>query len=971
MPVERALSAAVERREILNSEKTPDRHLDKPNVMTQTAAQTAQTAPQTIDLAGTWQFALDPADSGRSSGQPSIAFTDTVRLPGSLQEQGLGFDVTLDAPWTGSILDRNFFEHPRYEPYRQPGALKVPFWLQPDKVYVGPAWYQRTVEIPPAWVNRRVVLTLERPHWETHLWLDGEDRGSERSLSTPHVYDLGRLTPGHHTLTLRVDNRMVVDVGANAHSVTDHTQTNWNGVVGRLTLAATDLVWIENVQVFPHAARKTALVRVQVGNATGRPVTGALRLAAASDNGPQAHQAPAHTASFALPPAGGWATIPYPLGDDALLWDEFSPALYRLDVTLDAQAGDSAYAAQAATTFGLRDVGVRGTQITLNGRPFFVRGTLECCVFPRTGYPSTDVDEWKRIIRIAQAHGLNHFRFHSWCPPEAAFIAGDELGFTFQVETAAWANFTACIGEGDPLDSWLYDEAERIVAAYGNHPSWIMFAYGNEPSGRLAEYLGQWVSYWKGRDARRLHTSGAGWPAIAENDYHNIFEPRTHWWGEGLASRLNAVRPETASDYRAYTQPGGEPRMSRESGGAGGALLHKPIVSHEIGQWCVYPNFAEMPKYTGVLKPKNFEIFHDFLAQNGMAGQAHDFLMASGKLQAICYKEEIESALRTPGFGGFHLLDLHDFPGQGTALVGVLDPFWEEKGYIRPEEFRRFCGPTTPLARLATRLWRGGDTFAAAIEVAHFGPHDLADAVVEWTLRSPAGVELAHGSFGPLEIPTGSLTAVGELAVPLADSSDAEMLLLEVRIPAAVETAAPAGVRETSALDESALAHLAGGGALLLMLPPDKVRADAAVGFTPAFWNTAWTNNQTPHTLGLLVDPAHPLFAAFPTGFHADWQWWEPLHGAAAMTLDGLPPTLRPLVQPIDTWFEARRLGLLFEARLNGGKLMVCSMDLRNHLEDRPAARQLRHSLLRYLAGSAFDPQVEVSAEAIAALLLP
>ena len=132
--------------------------------------------------------------------------------------------------------------------------------------------------------------------------------------------------------------------------------------------------------------------------------------------------------------------------------------------------------------------------------------------------------------------------------------------------------------------------------------------------------------------------------------------------GAGLSSRINAKPPETVSDYTESI-----------------SKFDVPVISHEIGQWCVYPNFNEMKKYTGVLKPRNFEIFRETLEENQMLDQANDFLVASGKLQTLCYKEDIESALRTPGFGGFQLLDLHDFPGQGTALIGVLDPFWEEK----------------------------------------------------------------------------------------------------------------------------------------------------------------------------------------------------------------------------------------------------------------------------------------------------
>ena len=158
-----------------------------------------------------------------------------------------------------------------------------------------------------------------------------------------------------------------------------------------------------------------------------------------------------------------------------------------------------------------------------------------------------------------------------------------------------------------------------------------------------------------------------------------------------MQSRVNAKPPETMTDYRDFVEQ------------------HKnaPVVSHEIGQWCVYPNLDEMTKYTGLLKARNFEIFQDQLERNGMLNQAHDFLMASGKLQALLYKEDIESALRTPGFGGFQLLDLHDFPGQGTALVGVLDPFWDSKGYITAEQYRRFAGPIVPLARLERRIFEG------------------------------------------------------------------------------------------------------------------------------------------------------------------------------------------------------------------------------------------------------------------------
>jgi hypothetical protein len=489
-----------------------------------------------------------------------------------------------------------------------------------------------------------------------------------------------------------------------------------------------------------------------------------------------------------------------------------------------------------------------------------------------------------------------------------------------------------------------------------------MMAYGNEPAGKFEDYLAKWVAHWKQTDARRVYTSGAGWPAIPENQYHNIPKPRIQAWGAGLKSRINALPPETRTDYNDH--------VSQASA---------PIISHEIGQWCAYPNFDEIKKYTGPLKARNFEVFRDFLEAHHMGDQARDFLMASGKLQTLCYKEEIESALRTPGFGGFQLLDLHDFPGQGTALVGVLDAFWDSKGYVTPEAFSRFCNSTVPLARMSKRYWRATETFSADIDVAHFGPRPLPDAVAAWKLVEADGVVIAHGKLSPTTIPIGNGLRLGTLKIDLAHLKLPGKYTLIVGLegtpfendwdiwvfPDQLDTSVPDDIAVVETLDEAALARLNAGGKVLWMLPPEKVKADSQIGFSSVFWNTAWTQGQAPHTLGILCDPRHPSFAHFPTEYHSNWQWWELIHGSAAMTLDHLPPTLRPLIQPIDTWFEARRLGLLFEAKAHGGRLMVCSMDLRSSLEERLVARQMLYSLLRHMSSADFNPSIEISTDGL------
>jgi len=919
---------------------------------------TAARAEQ-IDLVGTWLFQLDRQDRGETGKWFERDLPDKITLPGLLTAQGYGDPPSMQTQWTGHI-NPIWQRDPYYKQYQTPDNFKMPFWLQPDRHYVGAAWYQRRIEVPQSWIGKRIVLFLERPHWKTTVWIDGRQIGSQDSLGTAHTYELGTdLAPGSHRLTICVDNRMIVDVGDNAHSVSDHTQGNWNGIAGRIELRATDPVWIVDVRVEPNIRDKTAVVTVTVGNVSGQAGNGTLTI-----------RVPGAGKDMSIPASweqkGGQAKCTYAMGNACKLWDEFHPALYEMMVDLKAGASGRRYQDRAAVRFGMREMGTEGTRITINGKPTFIRGTLECCIFPLTGHPPTDVDSWRRIIRICKAHGLNHIRFHSWCPPEAAFIAADELGFYYHVECSAWAT----VGDGGPFDQWLYKESTAMIKAYGNHPSFTFMAYGNEPGGRNQNrFLGDFVSYWKTRDPRRLYTSGAGWPLLPENDYYSTLAPRIQQWGQGVGSRVNARPPETMTDYSDFVQQHSK----------------APVISHEIGQWCVYPNFDEMKKYTGLLKAKNFEIFREQLERNGMLDQAHDFLMASGKLQALLYKEDIESALRTPGFGGFQLLDLHDFPGQGTALVGVLDPFWDSKGYITAEQYHRFAGPIVPLARLERRIFKAGDELRARIDLAHFGPADLKDARPQWTLRDSSGAVMDTGRLAPRTIQAGTLSELGEVSIMLNPIERAQKLNFEVAIPGAdaandwdlwvfpknVPTEPAADILIARELNTAAMDRLAQGGMVLLLPPPATIRNDEKhpikMGFSSIFWNTVWTNWQPPHTLGILCDPKHPALAKFPTEYHSNWQWWELIHDAAPFILTK-HPDLKPVVQVIDDWVTARKLAIIFEVRVGKGKLLACSCDLVSDLDNRPVARQMRHSLLTYMVGPQFDPKYAMTPEQLAEL---
>lgn len=902
-----------------------------------------QSQTDTISLAGEWRFAIDSLDRGQTEGWATRQLSETLRLPGSMQEQGFGDDVSVKTPWTGQIVDQSWYTAPEYAKYREPGNIKVPFWLNPDKHYVGAAWYQRTVDIPEGWQGRPVELELERTHWTTDLYLDGRKVDSRESLQTPHRYVLPNgLAPGSHTLTLRVDNRLYVDVGYNAHSVSDHTQSNWNGLIGELKLTAKPAVYVDHVRTDPDMEGRDVRLRVSLKGTV--PHGGArLQLKATTFGGTEVGE------SLALDLRGGARDLVVDtlldLGKEAQLWSEYTPNAYTLRAELKADGHRDTY----ATDFGLRTFKARGTRFEINGRPVFLRGTLECCIFPLTGYPSMDPAYWAKIYNTCREYGLNHVRFHSWCPPEVAFHVADSLGMFLAVECGTWTT----VGDSLPQDAWIRRESERILREYGNHPSFCLMAHGNEPGGgRQVEYLNELVAHWKSIDNRRVYTSSPGWPFVESSDYWNPMDPRIQVWGAGLSSVINAQPPRTDYDFA---------HIIRKD---------RPTVSHEVGQWCVYPDFKEIKKYTGVLKAKNFEIFQETLAEKGMAQLADKFLYASGRLQTLCYKADIEAALRTPGFAGFQLLDLHDFPGQGTALVGVLDPFWDEKGYVDGEEYSTFCNATVPLVRFSKMNWLNNERLKAPIEVAHFGAEPMKNAEVKWTLKTADGTLIGEGSKR-VDLPLTNCIAAGEINCDLAAVTKASRLVATVEVAGTdyhnswnlyVYPAHKAQVDMplvTTTLDARAKAELERGGKVLL-LPYGKVPADRGgdipVGFSSIFWNTAWSRKQPPHTLGIYCDPNHPALAQFPNEGYSDWQWWDIVSRCNAMVLDGMPKDFTPVVYLIDDWFTNRKLGLVYEAQVGKGRLLVCSSDLTSDLDKRPAAAQLRQSLLEYMASDRFQP---------------
>lgn len=877
-----------------------------------------QQSPQMkIDLSGKWLFSRDEAKTGQAEkwyngllktvgGGPS-----EITLPGSTDEAKAGIPNP---------------EKPNLDGLYRPN------------IYTGPAWYQREIDIPGAWKGKHVTLFLERNHWVTHVWLDGKDFGSKDNLISPQIYDMGiNIKPGKHRLTICVDNTLKFDLGRFVSINYEGTQTNWNGIIGKIQLTAVDPVSLSKVEVYPDVDHKLIQVKAYVSNLTGSPVKGNIELSVLDAKGAEVSKSV--FAQFSSEDQKAMITMDFPMGKNPKLWDEFSPYLYKLKASLSTKK--PGFHDNKIVSFGMRKLAIQGTQFTMNGRPLILRGTLECAIFPKTGYPPTDVASWSRIFKIEKSYGLNFIRFHSWTPPDAAFTAADQEGIMIQTE-GPQANVQA--GKDHGRDEFVEQELLDIIHAYGNHPSFCLMTIGNEYGGSN-EILTHWVDTLIKSDPRHLYSSASS-GQVTEN---------RQWTETGKGRGIHGPNTMHNAEIAVTDQD-----------------IPRPVIGHEIGQWTFFPNFHEIKKYTGVLKADNFELVRNDLRKKGMLDEADQFFQSTGQEAVLLYKEEIENLLRTPGYAGFSLLDLHDYPGQGTALIGLLDPFWDSKGFIKPGDHKKYCGATVPLLVFPKRTYSTNETFSAKAEITHFGADDLRDAQPEWTIRGKNGQILAKGTLKPLDLKTGMLTELGEIDAPLINMIAPGKFTVTLSLkntsisnsweiwvyPPSNQVVTPNNIIVSHTWDATTKAALAEGKRVVL-LPDTLNSAESLPGsFLPVFWSPIWFH-RIPNTMGILCDPKSPLFSGFPTDSYSNWQWWNLIQGSKTMILNGTPAEFRPLVQVIDNFARNDKLANVFEAKVGKGSLIVCSLNLND--DKLPETDAFLKSLYHYVGSSSFNPSQKLN----------
>lgn len=1017
----------------------------------------------TIDLRGKWEFCPDADKVGIENKYYGRALDDTIILPTTTAAAKKG--IRGNAKETGYLTETYHFE--------------------------GYAWYSRILEIPEEHIGDLAQLVIERTRI-SYVWLDDRFVGTQDSFAVAHKYDLTEyLTGVSHRLTVMVSNVDYKTPGG--HMTSPDTQTNWNGMLGRIALEFEPVVRVENLCVTACAESRNLEVRFNTVSSSafltgGGPSAGKQKTA----ENIQAHieccpiwqgkstiegnvevtegniddaENDCHVNEGTLAETdielqlslqGGIAEhtlqIDIPAERKIALWNEYTPNLYEVTVYI---VRDGQYImTQISETIGFRDLSTQGRTFYLNDLPVMLRGKHDGMIFPLTGYAPMDKASWKKLFGIAKEYGINHYRFHTCCPPEAAFSAADEMGIYLAPELPFWGT-VAGEQESDSdrvAREWLLQEGFRILRAFGNHPSFVIFSLGNELWGNQ-EVLNDILGQYKSADSRHWYVQGSNnfqfCPTILENDdffsgvrfakerlfrgsYAMCDAPQghiqvsmpdnCHSYDEFICPMSEAgkrIETEALNEGKTEKMTGAQTAGAEQTEGeieiqygtgtkkvqtqAGDELIpHVPVVSHEIGQYEVYPDYTEIEKYTGVLQPENLRIFRQRLEEKGMLHMAEHFFRASGNLAVDCYKRELETAFRSRELSGFQLLDLQDFTGQGTALVGILNAFMENKGLVSAEEWRQFCNDRVIMLSFPTYVYQAGEQFAYEILMCDMRPDEETPVEITVELAEYCGEELTDGSRNESYADSDSksmrdkvgkahvravhnstleltrLKSCGHGSLTLPDCAGPKKYRVTVRVTEclsnhydiyvypAVSKIEPSSTSKVLVTSDKAqmLDALRAGRKVLYFGNSIKEEMSIEGAYCTDFWcypmfasiSESMGRPLPVGTMGLCMDKNHPMFAQFPTDGCTTPQWWRIVTDTRIAILD--EQSVEPLIWMVDNFGRNHKLGLVYEAKVGEGSLIVCQSNLLD--TDSPEVNWFYNSLLTYAESEDFKPRQEL-----------
>ncbi len=883
-----------------------------------------------IDLSGKWKLNLD-----KSCGDPLTGiYSDEIILPDTVSH--------------ARKSEKNS--------ERAAGYLTDPYKFE------GAAWFGRDFEILPEWENKNLFLRLERTRM-TVLYVDGERCGDCDSLCTPHVYKLPRLSAGTHSFDLWVTNVDYPTKGG--HMTSPDTQTNWLGITGAIELIIRPVVRIDDIKVLSETDSENVVFSCRAsGDCEAYVTVGGC-----------------HTETVQL--KNGMNTVRYQPDKPLPKWDEFSPNVLALRISANGE--------MQTVSFGIRKLETKGRKLYVNGRETFLRGKHDGMIFPMTGYAPTDAESWIKVMSTAKDYGINHYRFHTCCPPDAAFTAADALGIYMQPELPFWGTIEENITDEQ---KYLIEEGSRILKEFGNHPSFVMMSLGNELWGSK-NVLNSILARYKSEDDRHLYTDGSNnfqfFPCVLENsDFLSGVRLSRDRLFRGSYAMCDAPQgfvqtdePNTVHCYDGVivpeTTPGNAEKGGKiliqygtgvkevESDGSGTFIPEVPVISHEVGQYETYPDYNSIEKYSGALKAENIALYKEKAAAKGLSEYTGSFFRASGALAVSCYKLELEAALKSEELAGFQLLDLQDFTGQGTALVGILDPFMEPKGTVTAEQWRQFCNSTVIMAEFERFVFSSEEDVVFSITLFNTDPAFEAKRV-SYNIEYRDTVEL----YGHVQIKgEGRVRRLGKVTFKADDSevpkrykltvavegseieNSYEFIVyppLDIRITESVISFSGNDIQIVRGLGEANEALKKGSKVIYIPIAENKLPGTYCTDFWcyPMFRSISESMNKPVPvgTMGLLIDADNDMLENFPCSDHTEPQWYNIVSHSHCELLDGTD--IIPAVWLIDNPDRAEKLGLLYEVPTENGKLTVCTARLWE-ISDKPEVRWFAKSLAEYI----------------------
>ncbi len=990
-----------------------------------------------IDLSGKWSFCLDGEKRGLAEHFENKSFEDTINLPSTTA----------------------------YAKKGEPNRARETYFLTECYKFEGYSWYKRSVSLPATGKkelkDKHFFLTLERTRI-SHVWVDGKYAGSRDSFIARHIYDLtGLIEDTSFEITVMVSN---VDYKVpGGHMTSQDTQTNWNGILGEISLSVCDTATIGYASSACDFENKKALLNLEVLGfeklsakikiSADQCILKKSLLKADSDcsifkeraDKQQAEATdmeilekyldiekdaiPVKEKEVKIKKGENRLSLDIDLPEDVKEWDEEEPYVYRINVVLLGE--DRAKLSEKTLWFGYRIFKAAGDKFTINGRKTFLRGRHQGMLFPLSGFAPMNVTGWLKDFKIAKDFGLNHERCHTCTPPEAAFIAADLLGIYLQPEIPFWGTWKGEKDEGyaesKEAQDFLKEEGFSILKEFAGHPSFVMMSMGNELWGDK-EFLGKLVGGYKAIRPDIMYTQGSNnfqWvPCILpEDDFFSgvRFSVDRQIRGsyamcDAPLGRIQKSKPSTDWNYDEAINPSGSTKAFGEKSGeieiqygtgvkkvkaesSEGELIPKvPVVSHEIGQYFIYPDFREITHYTGVLQARNLQVFQERLEDKGLSKRAEGYFKSSGALAVDCYKNELEAALRSGNMAGFQILDIQDFSGQGTALVGPLNSLMENKGLISSEGWREFCSGAVILGEFASYVVTAGELFKLSTKLSYFKKKPLGkikvkvllvnkekDKIVfEEDLESDIKGETGLFDTGSIKIKIPGREDIACYELDLIVSEGRKMICenhytlwaykkaekFKISTDVYVEedeggqeisfpVTASGKVAITSDMVETDAAVDAGKSVLFYLTPNENRSLPGA--YCTDFWNypmfksiSESMNKPIPvGTLGLLIAKDHPAFAGFKCEAYTTPQWYEIVERSRASLLNWLG--FRPLATVIDNCESNDNLGMIYEFLIMDGKsgpahVIVCTSPLdKLTAEGCAPAAALQRSLLEYL----------------------